>query len=95
MDYLGQWLSDPFQPESPTLALTIGWDQPALSSLFCGPAPGPDSKRGRGSSMQQITHTKERESWLAATRPSLNTVSCPGSHPTQGLACSFQGRRGC
>lgn len=43
MDYLGEWLSDPFQPESPTLALTIGWDQPALSSLFCGPVPGPDS----------------------------------------------------
>ena len=33
MDYLGEWLSDPFQPESPPLALTIGWDQPALSSL--------------------------------------------------------------
>ena len=33
MDYLGEWLSDPFQPESPPLALTISWDQSALSSL--------------------------------------------------------------
>lgn len=86
MDYLGEWPSGPFQSEIPPPALMIGWEQPALSSLFYGPAPGPDAAN---------PHKKERESCLAATRPSLNTVPCPGSHPTQGLACSFQGGRGC
>lgn len=71
MDYLGEWPSGPFQPEfRPPPALMIGWEQPALSSLFCGPVPGPDSKRGRGSSTQQI-HTRRRGSlvWRRQGRP--------------------------